>query len=242
MRPSSSERVGTLTSLTDMVRGEMDRMRGLAPAQLTAERKLNDEDVAMVDVGAERYLAAIPKRHRMSTLRDYRPATESQSQARQEVAQWIRHVGDEIPSMVALIGSTGTGKSHLLYAAARALLAAGHRPYVRAWYELADVLRYGGRSAYSRTMLEPQEARAQLHEATIVLLDEVRPTAGTQFDDMELTKAACAWYDRAVPVLITTNVSPLADVLGPAGASRFLQLVVTGPDYRDPSVALANTA
>jgi hypothetical protein len=33
-------------------------------------------------------------------------------------------------------------------------------------------------------------------------------------------------------MLITTNVSPLADVMGPPAASRFTQVTVDGPDRR----------
>ena len=66
----------------------------------------------------------------------------------------------------------------------------------------------------------------------MVLLDEVRPTSATSFDDTELVKLAALAYDERVAVLLTTNVNPLADVMGPAAASRFVQVVVSGPDHR----------
>ena len=64
------------------------------------------------------------------------------------------------------------------------------------------------------------------------MIDEVRPTAGTDFDDTELAKIVCRAWDNGRALLITTNVSPLAAVLGPAVASRFTQITITGPDHR----------
>jgi chromosomal replication initiation ATPase DnaA len=228
---SNAARVGQPTPLLSLVTAEVERALTLSADAKAAERSA-DAPAPSLELEADRLLARIPKRFAKATVREYRTASDAQTVARTVVADWIRHAGDEIPPMLALVGETGVGKSHLLYAAARALIGQGMRPYVRGWYELADALRYGGRSAYGPGLLEPQEIRAQLHEATVVLLDEVRPTAGTAFDDTELAKAACAWYDRAIPVLITSNVMPLADVMGPPAASRFTQLLVTGPDFR----------
>lgn len=135
-------------------------------------------------------------------------------------------------AMLALIGPTGTGKSHLLYAVAHALFGAGRRVYCRPWYRLADELRYGGRSPFNEKALEAHEVRSLLWSQKIMLLDEVRPTAGTSFDDTELAKLACHAYDQGAALMITTNVHPLADVMGPPAASRFVQVVLGGDDRR----------
>jgi chloramphenicol O-acetyltransferase len=80
--------------------------------------------------------------------------------------------------------------------------------------------------------MEAYEVRALLWKQKVVLIDEVRPTASTAFDDTELAKWMCHAYDAKYAVFITTNVNPLADVLGPPAASRFTQIVIDGPDRR----------
>ena len=142
--------------------------------------------------------------------------------------------------MLGLIGKQGTGKSHLLYAAALELLAAkpadprevmlsGWRaPFIGQWYRLADRLRYSDDS---------QGIRERLWSSPVVLLDEVRPTSGTNFDDTELAKFACNAYDEMTPVLLTSNVSPLAEVMGDAAASRFTQVHIDGRDARQERAA-----
>src|SRR5205085_2729503 len=118
-------------------------------------------------------------------------------------------------AMLALIGPHGTGKSHLLYAAVNALASARIMGLACAWYRLADELRYGGPAPWNRRALEASQVRDYVWERPVVLLDEVRPTASTAFDDTELAKLACHAYDTNMSVLITTNVNPLADVMGP---------------------------
>lgn len=187
----------------------------------------------------------VPPRFRAVTFATYRPETASQKTALAAAQKFVRLAKLGQPIMLALIGVQGTGKSHLLYAAVRELVAGGVGApalYARPWYRLADELRYGGPAAFSEHVLEPREVRDQLWRGRVVLLDEVRPTAGTAFDDTELAKWACHCYDQGAAVLITTNVSPLSDVMGPAAASRFVQLVVDGPDARQEPKAKREAA
>lgn len=146
--------------------------------------------------------------------------------------------------MLALVGKQGTGKSHLLYGAVRELYAgkpedpkevvvSGWRgPYVAPWYRLADQLRYG--KGGNDTVKDAAGERQRLWDARVVMLDEVRPTSGTNFDDTELAKFACHAYDNRVAVLLTSNVNPLSQVMGDAAASRFTTVVIDGPDWRNP--------
>lgn len=181
----------------------------------------------------------VPRRFRQAaTLTSYKPKNDAQRAALESVQEWVERVRQRKGGMLALVGSTGTGKSHLLYAAARALapwVLGRIGLYVRPWYLLADELRYGRRTegVYAgRAAAEPYEVRQELWNSGLVLLDEVRPTAGTGFDDTELAKFACHAWDNDVPVLITTNVSPLEQVMGPAAASRFVEVQIVGPDGR----------
>lgn len=162
----------------------------------------------------------------------YTPATPSQLSALAATKDFCRQVLAGKAPMLALIGSTGTGKSHLLYSAAKALHTDGYRVFTRPWYLLADHLRYGGPSPFGSRRMESHELRDAIMGEPIFMIDEIRPTAGTDFDDTELAKIACHAWDNGRAMLITTNVSPLAAVLGPAVASRFTQVVITGPDRR----------
>lgn len=175
----------------------------------------------------------VPPRFAEATFENYEPATHGQRAALKAAQFWYERAASGQCAMLALIGPQGTGKSHLLYSAASALLAKGVRAYSRPWYKLADELRYGGESPFTPgKTLEPHEVRAMLWKQRVVLLDEVRPTASTSFDDTELAKFACWAYDAKLSVLITTNVNPLAEVMGPPAASRFTQITIDGPDRR----------
>lgn len=179
----------------------------------------------------------IPARFHGAAFTTYEPRTPSQQSALKAVQSWVGYAQKNQPAMLAIIGKQGTGKSHLLYAAVNYLLNVGLTGidlFVRPWYRLADELRYGDATGVSRedAMAAAIQVRLRLWEHRVVCLDEVRPTASTAFDDTELAKFACHAYDRNLAVIITTNVSPLADVMGPPAASRFTQVVVDGPDAR----------
>lgn len=177
----------------------------------------------------------IPKRFTGKTLGSYRPKTDSQRVALRTVRRWVEAVAGGEGPMLALIGPQGTGKSHLLYGAAAALAEARVATYCRPWYLLSDWLRYGQTVENERgsTEREPQEVRGRMLASAVVLIDEVRPTSGTEFDDTELAKFACHAYDDEVPVLVTTNTNPLAKIMGAPAASRFTSLVIEGPNGRE---------
>lgn len=190
----------------------------------------------------------IPPRFERATFENFVPKTESQRNAERAVREWIakRKWG----AMLALIGSQGTGKSHLIYSAVKVIDAeleamdakarvGQSQPFVAPWYALADELRYGKSeiAESGNRFVEPQAIRARLWERRIVILDEVRKTSGTEFDDTELAKFACHAYDNRIAVLLSTNTNPLSDVLGAAAASRFNQIVIDGPDARQEEAA-----
>jgi len=185
---------------------------------------------------------AIPARFRAARLAQFRdslaaiqdPAVRaSQQVAFDAVTDWCRRVTAGEPAMLALVGATGVGKSHLLYAATYALYRRNVRVYAQPWYRLADALRYGGRSAWgTNKLLEASEVRDEVMGERVICLDDVRPTSGTAFDDTELGKIILDAWDRESAMLITTNSSPLTTVISPPLASRFVQVVMTGPDRR----------
>lgn len=175
----------------------------------------------------------IPPRFRDVNFNTFEVRTPSQGVAARAILEWGHAIADG--PMLALIGKQGTGKSHLFYSAVDWLVrfwsgcdekTRGAAPFVAPWYRLADELRYGGRG------MDPAAVRAELWSRRVVMLDEVRPTSGTDFDESELAKFACHAYDNRISVLITTNTNPLDRVMGEAAASRFVQVIVDGPDAR----------
>jgi hypothetical protein len=189
----------------------------------------------------------IPPRFEGASFDTFRPKSGSQVAGITAVQEWVKNANTRIGPMLALVGKQGTGKSHLLYSAFRDLAepidkmdpkqrvqSRAQYPFCAPWYALADDLRYGRtiQTEGGTREMSPPEIRSRLWEARVVLLDEVRPTAGTQLDATELAKFACHAYDNRIAVLITTNFNPLAEVMGEAAASRFTQVVIDGPDHR----------
>lgn len=228
----SAKRDGLLKQFLELV--PTDPTATVAPRLPRVDEAEGDRPPASDDQRA----LLVPARFAAASFDTYQAATQSQRTALAAVERWVQHAKNRTGVMLALIGPTGVGKSHLLYAAANALLSGGYGTYARGWYRLADELRYGGESPMALNRdgrpfpLEASEVRGLLWKQKIVLLDEVRPTASTAFDDTELAKFACHAYDAKLSVLITTNVHPLSDVMGPPAASRFTQLVVDGQDRR----------
>ncbi len=165
-----------------------------------------------------------PSRFHTARLDNFECRTPAHSTALKWAESFVQHATHrpDVGIMLALIGPTRAGKSHLLYAVAHALSAAGVRAYVRPWYRLADELRWGdgtNSGAWYRT---------QLWDAKVVLLDEVRRTSGTDLDSTELARYACHAWDDQRHVMLTTNVSPLSEILGEPAAARFTQVTLGG--------------
>jgi len=172
-------------------------------------------------------LRQVPARFQSVTFDSYvEPLTPSQAKALRAVRKWVA-VGADQGVMLALVGPVGVGKSHLLWAAARAFAEQGTGFFAIPWYRYADNLR-------GTSLQITRSERERLYGSRILLLDEVRKTANTDTDETELTKLACAAYDNAYAALITSNADPLDTLMGKSAASRFIQLRVDGPDRRQP--------
>lgn len=154
--------------------------------------------------------------------------------AHRAVVKWAHAAASGRRAMLALVGSQGNGKSTLLYGAVNRLAAGKVRVFSRPWYRLADELRYGGPLPWAPDgkVYEPHDIRRAMYRSPVVVIDEVRATAGTVFDDTELAKFACHAWDEGIAVLITTNVNPLASVMGEPAADRFTIVTLTAPSRR----------
>jgi hypothetical protein len=77
--------------------------------------------------------------------------------------------------MLALIGSTGTGKSHLLYSAAKALHALGTASSVGRGIYSPTICATAARACSIPNRLEPEQLREAVMKEPIIMIDEVRP-------------------------------------------------------------------
>lgn len=177
----------------------------------------------------------LPPRHRDDTLESFRPLTASQATALEATRDWVASVIAGEGGALALIGGVGCGKSHLLYAAVRAVNEAGIHAAAGGWYDLADVLRqakFGGAEDYT----EARRLRDRYLAAKALAIDEIRPTSGTDYDTTELSQLMTRAYRERQGVLVTSNYADdrLARIIGLAAASRLTQVTVVGPDLRQP--------
>ena len=135
---------------------------------------------------------------------------------------------------LCLTGATGTGKTHLALAATAVIAEQHTAVYYANTADLIAELRASVNSPYDP--LQPAMT------ATLLVLDDYGAERNTAFADEQLTRLLAHRYDRRLPTIITTNLTP--DELTasrPRIASRILDstvttlLAMTGPDYRKAS-------
>lgn len=186
-------------------------------------------------IRTERMLRQVPRKFRAKRLRDYEARNASQAQAAGAVAEWVKRTLAGDPMMLALVGDTGTGKSHLLYGAAWALHEAnGPIPLCVRWYDFGKELREGRGpvNEWNRPATPPAELRAEWWGADVCLIDEARETSEFTVDATALAAYAFHAYDEEIPVLLSTNIGTLAEVVGKPAADRFEQVVLIGGSAR----------
>ena len=130
---------------------------------------------------------------------------------RSMVQRWTR----EPSGWLALMGPTGTGKTHLAAAAARQRLAAGDSVFVAVVPDLLDHLRRAYRPDNPETYDEVFDA---LRAARLLVLDDLGAHSTTPWAEEKLYQLLSYRYLQALPTIITTNMKP--DNLDPRLASR----------------------
>lgn len=174
-------------------------------------------------------------RHARDTFDTFRAITESQQVALETAIAWVESVKEGRGDALALIGGVGSGKSHLLYAAVRAVNEAGIHCAAGGWYDLADDFRrakYGQADEVNAARVK----KARILGAAALAIDEIRPTSGTEYDTTELSQLMTRAYRERQGVFVTSNYADerLARIIGLAASSRLTQIQVEGPDMRQP--------
>lgn len=177
----------------------------------------------------------IPERHKLDTFENFHPVTPSQRVALEATRDWVVSVQRGDAGALALVGGVGAGKSHLLYAAVRALNEAGVVCAASRWYDLASLFKrakFAGADDYDGAVQE----KNRFTSAKAFGIDEIRPTSGTDYDSTELAHLMTGAYERMQGVIVTSNYADekLAKIIGMAATSRLTPLVIEGPDMREP--------
>lgn len=177
----------------------------------------------------------IPPRHKDDTLDTYVPQNASQETALTATRDWVESVKEGDAGSLALVGAVGTGKSHLLYAAVRAVNEAGIHAAGYGWVDLADLLR-DAKFGHDEDVTEARIKKARVLGAAALGIDEIRPTSGTEFDGTELAQLMTRAYRNRQGVIVTSNAADqrLAKIIGLAAASRLTEVVLVGSDMRKP--------
>lgn len=223
----------------------MEEVKDILPLRQQLQQQLQQAQQRRGEVEVPEWLAAqraegareamfrrVPKRFHASRFDTYVPKNESQVAALEATQQWVRDVLRGDYAMLALLGDTGTGKSHLLWSAAWALYeATGKLPYTIRWATtFADELRWG------RSHNQPgAEVRRDWYAQPYSLIDEMRPTSGTDNDASELARYAMHCYEEMIPCLGTTNMGDLSLIMGIPAADRFSIVYVRGESQRGAS-------
>lgn len=134
---------------------------------------------------------------------------------------------------LALYGSYGTGKTHLLAAIANAATTAGRTCRFASVVSLFDALQ-----ERIQTGQDYHELVRKAIEAPLLVLDDLDKLKPSEFREETLYKLLNGRSVAALPLVLSSNTPPDALVrwIGEAGRSRLMQGLIpvpmNGPDYR----------
>lgn len=195
-----------------------------------------DEDGQSLAELAEMYRSYALRRHEKLTPAAFRNA-RLDPDAPALVARWVRaFVEGTLSAKCSLIlsGRVGRGKTHLAYAALRAVAESGCARSAWAGGTVSEV--------FARLRPGSGEDRATvIHELTtapILLLDDLGASKDSEWTEETFLALVDARSRRVAPVIVTTNSGPkeLRAQIGDRAMSRLLgmgvEIVVEGDDRR----------
>ena len=176
----------------------------------------------------------------------YRDAVLDQPQ----VADWVRTLvqsaltsGSLVPRVMTgpsllLLGGTGTGKTHVAYAAIRALTASG---VGCPWDAVTAADLYA--RLRPRHRIDPEAEFEKYLKVGLLVLDDLGAAKGSEWNEEINYRLINHRYENELPTLITSNVPPkdLAGAMGERVASRLREMakrvVLRGEDRRKAGAA-----
>src|SRR5579859_671481 len=153
---------------------------------------------------------------------------------RQLAASDLAHAFALCPQgVLALYGSYGTGKTHLLAAIANAVTASGRVCRFASVVSLFDAIgeRLGRREDY-------HDLLRRAIQAPLLLLDDLDKLKPSEFREETLYKILNGRHSAGLPLALSSNSAPdeLTHWIGGAGCSRLMAGLIPvpmyGPDYR----------
>lgn len=140
-------------------------------------------------------LAAVDRRFAGVSFEGYR-CPPGDAEAKRLVVEWKPRRG------LYLYGRPGCGKSHLAFAAAKALIAAGHRVFASEWTDLLHRLKatFDGRSNETTT-----DVLTAIERADVVLIDDLMTGKPTEWAVEQCWSVVQSRYQAEAPLLVTSN-------------------------------------
>lgn len=202
--------------------------RAVCPACIETGKALKAPWVQAWDQHARWQLTRVPERFRNRRLGNYRPTGKTAAQA----LAAAREVAGGNMQALALIGSVGTGKTHLGVGILAEVVRAG---YTGLWCHVPSLLRDWRATFDKRSESSEEQLIETLSAPDVLVLDEV----GADRSEWALNTISMLIDERyrdGGAIVVTGNVSDLAAGIGERGADRFDELGVViamaGPSYR----------
>lgn len=170
----------------------------------------------------------VPARFRNRRFGNYRPTSKAGAQA----LAAAREVAAGRMQALALIGSVGTGKSHLAIGVLAEVVRAGRSGL---WVHVPSLLREWRASFDRRGEATEEQLLDLLSAPDVLVLDEVGADR-SEWALSTLSMLVDERYRSAGALIVTGNCATLAAGIGERGADRFDELgatvALTGPSYR----------
>lgn len=164
--------------------------------------------------------AMLPDRHAYSAFSNYQTRTQGQANALNQCANYAQRISEKQCSNFIMVGSTGTGKTHLACATAKNLLKKG----LKARYITSEEIAQRIMNAWDRDSKDQSEESViyEFAQYDLLIIDEYGlhdREKRTELVHKVLTKR----YDSKKPTMVISNftLKKLKDDLGDRLWSRF---------------------
>lgn len=227
--------------------GAVERENGRWERCPHVEREISARRLARAQTGA-----GISRRHARCSFANFVPAGPLEFRAQDVVEEYVEEFAArrEAGEGLYLFGSTGTGKTHLAYAAVNALI---DHPRIQGGVlavsalDLVHAIKRGFDAPRPRSGEEaPDKPGERLsdaaREAPLLLLDDLGAAKPSSWLFEQMHALADHRYRELLPTLVTSNYAPedLASRVGSPAASRLLEacppVEVPGADHRGKRV------